>query len=217
MPYKVKEVADLVGVSVRTLHYYDEVGLLSPESITTAGYRLYTDRELERLQQILFFKEIGFPLQEIKTILDSPGFDRKRALIAHRELLAEKKKRLKDLINTVDKTIEAIKGGVEMNKKDMFEGFDMAAIQAHQQKHYAEARQKYGDAVMDAIEKRVNTYSKEDWAGIMARWEHIYRKVVEAMDKGPANPQVQEAVGELRQLFNDYFYDPRTRGSVCDG
>lgn len=125
MPYKVKEVADLAGVSVRTLHHYDEIGLLTPESVTTAGYRLYSERELERLQQILFFKEIGFPLQEIKTILDSPGFDRERALIAHRELLIEKKKRLEDLINTVDKTIDAVKGGIVMDKKDMFEGFDM--------------------------------------------------------------------------------------------
>jgi DNA-binding transcriptional MerR regulator len=207
VPYKVKEVADLAGVSVRTLHHYDEIGLLTPESVTTAGYRLYSERELERLQQILFFKEIGFPLQEIKTILDSPGFDRERALIAHRELLIEKKKRLEDLINTVDKTIDAVKGGIVMDKKDMFEGFDMTSIEEHQKKYATEARQKYGDTIVDASEKRVSAYSKDDWADIMRKWEDIYRRVIEAMDRGPADPQVQKAVGELRKLFTDYFYD----------
>src|SRR4051794_6613571 len=112
MPYKVKEVADLVGVSVRTLHQYDEIGLLVPESVNQAGYRLYTERELERLQQILFFREIGFSLHEIKEILDRPEFDRKRALEAHKELLLEKKKRLEDIIFTVDKTIQSIEGGI---------------------------------------------------------------------------------------------------------
>lgn len=91
MPYKVKEVADLVGISVRTLHHYDEIGLLKPESISPAGYRLYTDRDLERLQQILFFKELDFNLQEIKKILDNPNFHRELALELHKELLIEKK------------------------------------------------------------------------------------------------------------------------------
>lgn len=207
MPYKVKEVADLVGVSVRTLHHYDTIGLLTPDAVTAAGYRLYSDRELERLQQILFFREIGFPLLEIKTILDSPGFDRKHALIAHRELLTARKKRLDDLINTLDKTIDAIDGGMKMAKKDMFEGFDMRKVKEHQAKYAGEARQRYGEAIVEEAEKRVNAYSEHDWAHISARWEDIFRRVIEAMDRGPADSQVQEAVGDLRQLFSGHFYD----------
>lgn len=208
--YKVKEVADLVGVSVRTLHHYDEIGLLTPESVNQAGYRLYSDRELERLQQILFFREIGFSLQEIKKILDDPDFDRKRALQSHKELLLEKKKRLEAIIETVDKTIESIEGGYEMSKKDMFEGFDMTPIEEHKRKYAAEARQKYGDAVMDAVEKRTDNYTKDDWAQIMAKSGSIFAKVIAAMDRGPADPQVQEAVGELRQWITDHFYDCTT-------
>jgi len=82
--YKIKEVADMAGISVRMLHHYDKIGLLKPESVSAAGYRLYSDENLDRLQQILFFKELNFTLQEIKIILDSPNFDKKEALKVHR-------------------------------------------------------------------------------------------------------------------------------------
>lgn len=135
--YKVKEVADFVGVSIRTLHHYDEMGLLSPESVNQAGYRLYTDHELERLQQILFFKEIGFSLQEIKMMLDRPDFDRKRALEVHVDVLLQKKKRLEEMIATVYRTIQSIEGGLKMSPQEMFEGFDITAIEEKKRKYVA--------------------------------------------------------------------------------
>ncbi|MFD2170415.1 MerR family transcriptional regulator [Tumebacillus lipolyticus] len=207
MAYRVKEVADLVGVSVRTLHHYDEIGLLAPSSVSEAGYRLYTDRELERLQQILFFREIGFSLQEIGEILDSPDFDRKSALVAHQEILMQKKKRLEDIIATVKKTIESIEEGIEMSEKELFEGFDMTPLEEHKKKYSAEARAKYGDEVVEAAEKRTESYTKEDWAKITARQEANYAKIIAAMHNGPSDPQVQEAVADLRQTIIDYHYD----------
>ncbi|NNV03335.1 MerR family transcriptional regulator [Anoxybacillus sediminis] len=207
MPYMVKEVAELAGVSVRTLHYYDQIGLLKPAAITPAGYRLYTDEDLERLQQILFFKELGFPLQEIKQILDSPGFDRAQALRDHKQLLLEKKKRLEEIIRTVDKTLSSIEGGITMDKKDMFGGFDMTKIKEHQEKYAAEARAKYGSAIVDETERRTNAYTESDWARIMGEWENVIRGIVEAMENGPADPQVQEGVGKLRQHITRYYYE----------
>lgn len=103
MPYKVKEVADMVGVSVRTLHHYDEIGLLKPESVSPAGYRLYSDHDLEKLQQVLFFKELGFSLQETKVTIDSPDFDRKQALRTHKELLIKKRTDLRKSSNQLIK------------------------------------------------------------------------------------------------------------------
>lgn len=208
MPYKVKEVADMVGVSVRTLHHYDQIGLLKPESVTTAGYRLYTDSDLERLQQILFFKELDFNLQEIKAILDSPGFDRKHALKVHRELLMEKKKRLEKIIESVDKTLDSIEGGTEMNKKEMFEAFDMSEIEKHQEKYAEEVKKKYGntDAYKESQEK-TSKYTKEDWAIIMGKQDEIYKKLADLMDKGPGDPEVQKLVGEKRQHITDNFYN----------
>ncbi|HEX3047902.1 MAG TPA: MerR family transcriptional regulator [Bacillota bacterium] len=208
MAFKVKEVSELVGVSVRTLHHYDQIGLLIPESVSPAGYRLYSDRNLERLQQIMFFKEIGFELHEIKQILDSPGFDRRQALLTHRELLLEKKKRLEEIIGTVEKTINSIEGEGKMNNKEMFAGFDMSEIEKHQAKYAEETKQKYGqtEAYQESAKKTAK-YTKDDWARITADAGRIYQKIAAAMDKGPADPGVQQAVGEWRQHITTNYYN----------
>ena len=208
MSYKVKEVSNLVGVSVRTLHHYDDIGLLKPEFVTEAGYRLYSDEDLERLQQILFFKELDFTLQEIKEIIESPDFDRKKALKAHKQLLIEKKSRLERLIESVEKTMESIEGGFEMNKTDMFNGFDMTEIEKHKEKYAEETKEKYGDS--DAYKessRRTSKYGKDDWSRIMSKWDEINKKIAANMDKGPADPIVQEGVAEYRQHITDSFYN----------
>ncbi|WP_164545672.1 MerR family transcriptional regulator [Paenibacillus albus] len=137
MLYKVKEVAEMVGVSIRTLHHYDEIDLLTPGAVNPFGHRLYTDRELERLQQILFFRELGFPLDEIRRLMDSPDYDRKRTLDKHMELLFQKKQRLDDIIGTVIKTIQSMEGGYTMSAQEMFSGFDFKAIEADMNKYTA--------------------------------------------------------------------------------
>ncbi len=208
MHYKVKEVADMAGVSVRTLHHYDQIGLLKPESVSPAGYRLYTEKDLERLQQILFFKELGFGLQEAKNILDNPGFDRKQALTAHRELLIKKKARLEKIIASVDETIKSIKGGIQMNNQEMFKVFDMSEIEKHQAKYAAETRQKYGDtdAYKESMQKAAK-YTKDDWSRIMSKSNEIYQRIADSMEKGPSDPEVQEAVAQWRQHITDNFYN----------
>lgn len=207
MFYKVKEVADMVGISIRMLHHYDKIGLLKPESVSPAGYRLYTDKDLERLQQVLFFKELEFNLREIKGILDSPGFDRKQALKSHRELLIEKKKRLERIIQNVERTMDSIEGGINMDKKEMFEAFDIAEIERNKEKYAKEAKQKYGSsAAYKECEKKTSSYTKNDWATIMESWDVIYKKTATLMEKGPADPEVQDAVAEYRQFVTDNFY-----------
>ncbi|MCL6589247.1 MAG: MerR family transcriptional regulator [Firmicutes bacterium] len=208
MAFKVGEVSDLVGVSVRTLRYYDQIGLLTPESVSPAGYRLYSDSDLERLQQIMFFKEIGFGLHQIKQILDNPGFDRQLALKTHRELLLAKKKRLEEIIKTVEKTINSIEGEIIMDQKDMFAGFDMSEIEKHQAKYAEETRQKYGhtEAYQESVKKTAG-YTKEDWARILGDAGRIYQKIASLMDQGPANPEVQQAVAEWRRHISDNFYN----------
>ncbi|MDB4896575.1 MAG: MerR family transcriptional regulator, partial [Firmicutes bacterium] len=126
MPHTVKVVAELTGITVRMLHHYDKIGLLKPAQVSAAGYRLYTDRDLERLQQVLFFRELGFALAEIKAIVDSPGFDRKRALLEHRRFLMERQTRLGRLIHSVNQTIMSIERGIPMSERELFEGFDPA-------------------------------------------------------------------------------------------
>jgi phosphoribosylaminoimidazole-succinocarboxamide synthase len=128
MGYTVKVVAEMAGVSVRTLHHYDRIGLLPPAATSPAGYRLYSDADLERLQQVLFFRELGFSLHDVKAIVDSPTFDRAEALRAHRRLLVEQQGRLGRLVELVDRTIASIEKGEPMSNQERFGAFDDAKL-----------------------------------------------------------------------------------------
>ena len=206
MAHKVKEVAALTGISVRTLHHYDEIGLLKPHTVTDAGYRLYSEEDLERLQQILFFKELDFGLDRIRDILDSPGFDRRQALEAQLDLLGQKKNRLERIMKTVEQTLKTIEGGSKMSKQDMFGAFDMSEIKKHQEQYAEEARQKYGEKARET-EKRTAGYTEKDWAAIQAEAGAIYQKFIQAMDKGAADPLAQEAADEWRAHITKHYYD----------
>src|SRR5690625_5366361 len=121
---KVKEVADLAGVSVRTLHHYDDINLLKPSSITDSGYRIYSKRDLEILQQILFFRQLEFPLKRIKEIMNNPSFNQEEALLVQQKMLRKKKEHINDMLHTIDKTIQHMKGERKMSEQERFSGFD---------------------------------------------------------------------------------------------
>src|ERR1700730_16596985 len=121
--YTVKQVAKLSGVSVRALHHYDEIGLLKPAHVGANGYRYYGRDELLRLQQILFHRELGFPLDEIRQVLNAPEFDRVAALRAHRERLMGEVRRYRRLLRTLDATLAALEGDSDMDDKAMYRGF----------------------------------------------------------------------------------------------
>lgn len=127
MAYTVKQVAELSGVSVRTLHFYDEVGLLKPAYQAANGYRFYDEPQLLMLQQILFYRELGFELKQIKQIVSSPNFEKISALQSHRQVLQETLVRTHRLLETIDKTIEHLKGTTTMPNKELFAGFTIAA------------------------------------------------------------------------------------------
>src|SRR5688500_2259059 len=176
MAYTVKAGAKIAGVGVRTLHHYDEIGLLRPSSHSAAGYRLYQEKDIERLQQVLFFKELGFDLSQIKRILADPEFDRRKALVEHRKLLLERQERFRRLIQSVDRTLKAMQRGVPMNAK-MFDGFDQAALEE-------EARQRWGNTPAWAeSQKRWKSYTKEDQAEMHREGKEIVEGLVALMDR----------------------------------
>jgi DNA-binding transcriptional MerR regulator len=127
MAYTVRRVSSLSGVSIRTLHFYDEVGLLKPAFVNASGYRYYEEPQLLKLQQILFYRELGMELREIKRILGSADFEQATALEAHRGALEQKLARTQTLITTIDKTIDHVRGSKKMSGKEMFAGFKVAA------------------------------------------------------------------------------------------
>ncbi|EFM11343.1 transcriptional regulator, MerR family [Paenibacillus curdlanolyticus YK9] len=205
--YKVKEVAALAGVSVRTLHHYDEIGLLKPAAIGDNGYRMYSEADLERLQQILFFKELELPLQEVRSILDDSRYDRKQTLALHKELLLKKKHRLEQIIQSVEQTLQSIEGGYAMSKQDMFEPFDMKEIEDHQKKYEQEVQQRWGstDAYKESARKTAQ-YTEEDWKRIKAAEQRIYQGLIDRMSFGPDDEQAQAVVASHRQHITDNFY-----------
>lgn len=195
---RVKEVADLVGISVRTLHHYDEIGLLVPEETTESGYRLYSDENLETLQQILFFKELGFPLKKIKDIISSPSFDRQEALELQRKALLEKRSRLDQMITTIEKTIQHEKGEIQMTNKEKFSGFDFSHNPYEQ-----EARERWGDEAVN----RANTNMSKDKQVAFSR---IYTKLASLRHDSPESEEAQAAIKEWYDFLNeigDYTLD----------
>lgn len=192
---KVKEVADLVGISVRTLHHYHEIGLLVPERITKSGYRVYSDNNLGKLQQIMFFKELGFSLKKIKEIMSSPTFNQQEALELHYKMLLEKKVRLDKMIDTVKKTIQHTKGEIRMSNTEKFAGFDFS-----RNPYEEEARQKWGDQAVDQVNKKIKGFSKFD----QESFNQIYRDLANIRHLEPASTEAQEKIKEWYIYLNKF-------------
>jgi len=195
----ISEAAKLAGISVRTLHYYDQIGLLCPKT-TEAGYRLYSDIDLEKLWQILFFRELEFPLEQIKSIMANSSYNKYEALQSHRLLLSEKKKRLEQLITTIDDTIEK---GFDV---DMLKTFDMSGIAEHKEKYAREATEKYGEGYKQS-ETKTSQYSGEEWQNIMKEAQEIYDGLALCMKKGAASNEAQALVCKWREHITARYYD----------
>lgn len=203
MPYTVKQLADLAGVSPRTLHYYDEIGLLKPSSVGRNGYRQYGEEAALRLQQILFYRELDVSLSEIQTILDSPGFDIELALQSHRRALQARVKRLNGLIETIDRTVEHRRGASEMSTDELFVGFD----EETQTRYEEEASRLWGEKHVKESRRRWDSYSKEKRAAILAEGGAIYQELVTHLGDDPASEPVQQAIARWHQNLR-YFYEP---------
>ena len=204
MVYTVNRVARLAGVTLRTLHHYDAIGLLKPAAVSPAGYRLYSDADLERLQQVLFFRELGFSLRDIGRALSNPAFDRREALAMHRRLLVEKRRRVQALIRSVDRSIAAMDGGVRMSSSAMFEGFDESKLSEYRE----EAHRRWGDTHAWAeSERRTSGYTRQDRQDIETGSDEINRGLSALMEQDPSVKEVQELVGRWHRLINDRFYE----------
>lgn len=160
MNYKTSEIAKISGVSARTLRYYDEIGLLKPNKIDTNGYRVYTDNEVDKLQLILFYREMGMPLEEIRTLLSSKNFNLGDALCTHLENLIGKKNALDKMILTVTETINNMREGTKMSNKEKFNGLE--SIAKIESKYGDELREKYGDDTINQSFEKINKANFDD-------------------------------------------------------
>jgi DNA-binding transcriptional MerR regulator len=207
MDLRVGDLAKLAKVSVRTLHHYDAIGLLRPSGRSEAGYRLYAQDDLEHLQQILFFRELGFSLADIKRIMLDAGFDRRRALAAQRALLAAKARRTGDMLAAIDVAIDALEKGTQMDSEKMFAVF--GDFDPRDYEDEVQARWGETDAYAESA-RRTAAYTKADWERIRSESDEITAALVAALDRGaaPGDPAVQEIVDRHWRHLARWFYTP---------
>lgn len=204
MPYTIAQLAKLAGVSVRTLHHYDRVGLLRPSRSATNGYRTYGDAELLLLQQILFFRELEFPLGEIKRIVTAPGFDMAAALTDQRRLLDLKRKRLAGLMRTIDTTLKKITQDKSMEDKDLYGTFSKEEMDAYTQ----EAKERWGHTdAWKQSQERTKHWTKEDYKRLAEDGAKFMKVVASHVKEDPASPAVQELMGQHYNALRT-FYEP---------
>lgn len=163
MCYTVNQLAQLSGLTPRTLRYYDAIGLLRPARDNASGYRRYTAAEVDRLQQILLYREMGVPLDEIRRMLDAPDFNQTEALRQHLGRLLAQRQRVDMLIQTVSRTLDTLEGGTIMSDKEKFEGIKRRAIQENEAAYGQEVREKYGEQAVEDVNHRMGQMGEEDW------------------------------------------------------
>ncbi len=190
--YSVKQLAKLAGISVRTLHLYDKMKLLRPAVRSRAGYRLYSETELLRLQQILFYKELDFALKDIAQILDEPDFDIVNALEGHKKALGAKKARLNTLLKTIDNTLQSLKNKTMMNPDELYDGLSPQQAAAYRK----EAIDNYGKEVVEHAENHLKKLRKEDMQALVARQKSLAEELYALYEQDPTAPHVQELIGQ---------------------
>lgn len=208
MEYTVNRLAQVSGVSKRTLRYYDEIGLLRPERVNPNGYRIYGQMQVDLLQQILFYRELGLPLEEIREIVKNPGFDREKALEEHLTALLQKKRQTEILIYNVRKTLDSMKGRAIMSDKEKFEGFKRDLIKENEEKYGREVREAYGEEAVEASNRKLAGMSKEEWKKQEDLSGEIMETLKAAMAEGdPAGKAAQKACDLHRQWLCMFWSD----------
>ena len=211
MEYTVQKLAQMAGVSTRTLRYYDEIDILKPARINSSGYRIYGQAEVDRLQQILFYRELGVSLESIKETVTAPFFNGAQALREHREKLLEKREQLDVLISNVEKTIALTEGRIKMMDKEKFKGFKQKLVNDNEAKYGKEVRAKYGDETVNKSNQKVKGMSQE-------QFDEVAKLATEVIETLHAAFKTSDPAGELAQKAADlhrqwlcYYWDGYTK------
>lgn len=201
MGYKINDVSKMTGITVRALHHYDKIGLLCPPKDKENGYRFYGEKEISRLQEIMFFRELDFSLEDIKRIVESPGYDRDAALEKHRKLLHEKRSRIDGLIGLID--------GILKGEQDMsFNEFSMGKIEEQKEKYKQEVQERWGntEAYKQSAQKTAS-YGSEDWRKIGGAMEDIMKLFASIRTQDPTGKEAQELVAQWQKHIIENFYN----------
>lgn len=206
MEYTVNRLAKLSGVSTRTLRYYDQIGLLVPERVSSNGYRIYGQMQVDLLQQILFYRELGFELEAIRQLVLSPKFDRTAALESHLTALTQRREQVDKLIETVHQTLRAMKGEIEMKDIEKFEGFKQKLVDDNERQYGKEIREKYGNDVVDASNKKVQNMTQEQHAQIEALTAELNETLKAAFTTGDPKSETSAKAVALHKKWLTFYW-----------
>ena len=219
MEYTIRKLSRLAGVSTRTLRYYDEIGLLKPARINTSGYRIYGPEQVDHLQLILFYRALEFKLDEIRTLLSNPDFDRRRALNDHHAALLDKRRQLNRLIATVEKTIATEEGRNPMSDNEKFAGLKRTLVEENEQLYGDEIRGKYGNEAVDKVNARVMNRTRVEHRQVEELTQAVLDSLSRAFETGdPGSAPAQEAADLHRQWLSCYWerYSPQGHANIVD-
>jgi|SRR5690554_6546889 len=207
MEYTVQELAELAGVTARTVRYYDEIDLLKPARINSSGYRIYGSDEVDRLQQILFYRELDVDLDSIRKILNSPSFDEVKALKEHREKLVAKKEQLELLIVNLDRTITAKERGNIMSDQEKFEGFKKKLVEDNEGKYGKEIREKYGEETVERSNKKLMDMTKEEYTEVTELEKKVMETLQAALATGDPAGELAQKAADLHRQWLSFYWD----------
>ena len=207
MEYTVQKLGQLAGISTRTLRYYDEIGLLKPARTNSSGYRIYGPAEVDRLQQILFYRELGVNLDSIKEIMTSETFDGTTALKDHRVKLLEKRAQLDLLIENVDKSIQQTERKIIMTDKEKFEGFKQKLVDKNEKKYGKEIREKYGKDAVEESNAKVKGMTQEQYEEVTNLEQQVLESLKTAMDLGDPASNLAQKTADLHRQWLSYYWN----------
>ncbi len=206
MEYSIKEISKMAGVSSRTLRYYDEIGLLSPLRVSSTGYRIYGQEEVNRLQQILFYREFELPLEKISEIMGRQNYDREKALVEHKEKLIAKRKQIDLMLTNLDESIREMKGETKMKDKDKFQGLKEKNLKVNEEKYGKEIREKYGEVVVEESNRKYQNQSQETYEKAERLGAEIIEKLYVAMETGDPSSEAAQEVAKLHKEWISIYW-----------
>lgn len=219
MEYTIKKLAQLSGVSTRTLRYYDEIDLLKPARVNSSGYRIYGQQEVDRLQQILFYRSLDMKLETIKDILEKTDFNFESALEHHYQELIQKRRQIDQLLLTVEKTLSYHKGEIRMTDTEKFAAFKQEKLAENEEKYGDEIREKYGKETIEASNKKWNNMNEEDFKAMTQTENELFESLKELQATNDLNSAAAKAVYEKHKQWLSYTwpsYSPEAHRGLAD-
>ena len=206
MEYTIKKVAELSGVSARTLRFYDEIGLLHPKRVNSSNYRFYGQKEIDRLQQILFYRQLDLKLEEIKEILDNPDFDVEQALQEHQRQLLNRRNEIDRLLATVEQTMKHYKGEIKMSDQEKFTAFKEQKVAENEQKYGAEIREKYGEETVEKSNQKYLQLTEAQMQEMAATETELFAKIGAYLENPDLERPVAKEIYELHKKWLSFTW-----------